>query len=85
MDFNDFYVFTNTTKVSHDTRSISMFSGSKPDLMMFRKNNPGTGVVCQYKEEEDMETEETEQNEYIALSGATSENKIDPVNNRPLA
>ena len=66
VDFNDFYVFTNTTKVSHDTRAISMFSGSKPDLMMFRKNNPGTGVVCQYKEEEDMETEETEQKEYIA-------------------
>ena len=40
VDFNDFYVFTNTTKVSHDTRAISMFSGSKPDLMMFRKNNP---------------------------------------------
>ena len=68
LDYKDFCVFTNTSKVFPDTRAISMFSSSKPDLMMFRKDNPEIGVFCQCNVEEDvnedMETEESEE-EYI--------------------
>ena len=86
LDYKDFCVYTNTSKVLHDTRAISMFSSSKPDLMMFHRDNPETGVVCQrnVEVEEDMETEETE--EYVTLSGMASENKLDHhVFNSPVA
>ena len=81
LDYKDFCVYTNTSKVLYDTRAISIFSSSKPDLMMFHRDNPETGVVCQrnVEVEEDMETEE-----YVTLSGMASENKLDHVKS-PLA
>ena len=58
-----------------------MFGSSKPDLMIFRKNNPEVGVVMQnenvsIEEEESMETGEEENT--ITLSGVACENKLGP-------